>query len=275
MSQPALPFRNLILDMDGVLWHGDAPASGLLELFEALRSLGLDYVLATNNATRSAEQYVEKLAWMGVAVAAERILTSSQATAAYLRERFPAGAAVYPVGEAGLRQALEAAGHRLLKGEGVATDDGLADAVVVGLDRQACYPQLARAAVLIRRGAAFIGTNADLTLPTEGGLLPGAGSLLAFISAASGAEPTIIGKPRPALFEQALVRLGGRPADTVMVGDRIATDIVGAASLGMRTILLLSGVSGPEELAASPIKPTWVFAGLPELTAYLTRLAHG
>jgi 4-nitrophenyl phosphatase len=275
MVEPPLPFTNLILDMDGVLWSGESPAPGLAEFFMALRSLSLGYVLATNNATRTSAQYVEKLARMGVVVPADKIVTSSEATAAYLLREHPAGATVYPVGERGLRDALSAAGHRLLELDGSGSPQATADAVVVGLNREVCYPHLARATLLIRSGARFIGTNADLTLPTEAGLLPGAGSLLAFLSAATGVEPIIVGKPQPILFEQALSRVGGTTADTVMVGDRLATDIVGAHALGMRTILLLSGVSGLADLAGSPVQPDWVFGDLKELTTFLCGAAGG
>ena len=240
----------LILDMDGVLWRGPEPLPGLVPLFETVGRLGIAFVLATNNSTRTVKQYVDKLDALGVQVEPERILTSAGAAAGYLLRLGGAGAGVYVVGEAGLVAAMESGGfHR--------TEEG-ADYVVAGLDRGFSYQKLATAASLIRGGARFVGTNPDLTLPTPDGPRPGAGAILAAIAAACGVEPTIVGKPEPLMFRQALARLGTRPDRTFMVGDRLETDIEGGRTAGLGTILLLSGVTTTGQLAQSTVQPDWV-----------------
>jgi 4-nitrophenyl phosphatase len=261
---------HLIIDMDGVLWQGETPMPGLAGFFAGLEDSGFGFVLATNNATRTPEQYQEKLGRFGLAIPGWRIVNSAEATAGYLQSHFPASSAVYVVGEAGLRQAIAGRGFVLAE-----ADDPGVTAVVVGLHRQVCYADLAAATLLIRGGAAFLGTNPDPSLPTERGQLPGAGALLAFLEAASGVRPTIIGKPGRALFEEALRRLQALPGQTAVVGDRLATDIAGGKAAGLATILLLSGVTLAADLANSAVQPDWVFSGIGELTANLARVKAG
>jgi 4-nitrophenyl phosphatase len=258
--------------MDGVLWRGETPLPGLGRFFQTLRAADYRFILATNNATRTAAMYHDRLRRFGVEVPAEQILTSAEATAHYLRRELPPGASVYAVGARGLQEALEAVGFTLVSpgADGGGSLPPVA-AVVVGLAPEAGYRQLATAASLIRAGALFVGTNPDLTLPTESGSQPGAGALLAFVQAASGVAPTIIGKPAPPLLEEALRRMDAEPAETLMVGDRLETDIIGAAALGLQTALVLTGVTRAEELPGAPIRPDRVFAGLDELSDYLER----
>lgn len=262
--------KGLILDMDGVLWHGDRPMAGLRDFFATLRRLEVDFILATNNATKVATQYSEKLARFGVAVPAGQILTSAEATASYLQRMYPAGTPVFVIGDSGLRLALGAVGFQLVSGEGF---DLSADLVVVGLSRAVCYPQLAQAAALIRRGARFIATNSDKTFPSEFGPLPGAGAVIAFLEAASDVSPTIIGKPGRIMFAEAIHRLGKEPTQIAMVGDRLETDIAGGKAAGLKTILVLSGVSGRDDLLTFPVQPDLVLADISELAHQLTQQA--
>jgi 4-nitrophenyl phosphatase len=266
-----LSFQNLIIDMDGVLWRGETPVPGLVDFFAALRAEGLGFVLATNNATKTAAQYERRLAGYGVEIPARQILNSAEASALFLRHQLPADAVVYVVGEEGLRMAVENQGFKVPASEGFVGPGLVADAVVVGFTRYVCYPQLASAAYLINQGARFVGTNPDVTIPTEMGPLPGTGSLLALIRAATGVEPEIVGKPNRALFDEALRRLNSQPHTTAMVGDRLATDMAGGSAAGLKTILLLSGVTDRAELEASSIQPDLVFEDLRDLTAYLQR----
>lgn len=262
---------HLILDMDGVLWRGETPLPGLVELFATLDARGLGYVLATNNATRVAEQYTDKLARFGVAVAPERILTSSEATAGYLRRHHPEVSRVYVVGEGGLHRAMREGGFEAI-GAAEVRAGASADAVVVGLAREALgYEALAMAGLLLGRGAPFLATNRDATFPSEIGALPGAGAVVAFLETASGREATTIGKPERTLFDEALARLGSDPTTTAMVGDRLATDIVGGHAAGLRTVLLLSGVSGLADLERSEVRPDWVFDDIRALASALAR----
>jgi 4-nitrophenyl phosphatase len=174
-------------------------------------------------------QYVQKLARFGVRILPEQVLTSPVATAGFLRQRYPEGTKVYAVGEAGLHQALSAAGFEVIGPAEVRGGDG-APVVVGGLTTDSLsYDLLALASLLIRQGAAFVATNYDLTYPAELGQLPGAGAVLSVIASATGVQPTVVGKPYPAMFREAVRRLGSRPEETLMVGDRLETDIEGAA----------------------------------------------
>lgn len=260
--------KHLILDMDGVLWRGETPMPGLERLFATLKDLNVGYVLATNNATKVATQYAAKLARFGVEVPPERILTSAEATASHLRQLHPAGTSAYVVGEDGLRRAMGDAGFDVIVSDGFVGQDARAELVVIGFNRHVCYGQLASAAHLVNHGAQFVGTNPDVTFPSEVGPLPGAGSLLAFVQAATGATPTIIGKPGRAIFNEALGRLDARPEQTAMVGDRLETDIRGAKDAGLRTILLLSGVTSRKKAEQSQLKPDLILDDISALADY-------
>jgi 4-nitrophenyl phosphatase len=261
--------RNLILDMDGVLWHGDIPMPGLAEFFDTLRALDIGFVLATNNATKVAAQYTKKLEQFGLHVSTDLILTSAEATAGFLRQQYPDGATVYTVGEAGLCEALRNHGFTVLPQVGFVEPGTSADVVVVGLDRFACWERLASAAYLVQRGARFVGTNPDATFPNELGAVAGAGAFLAFVATASGVAPEIVGKPERAVFAEALRRLQAHPASTAMVGDRLETDILGGQEAGLHTILLLSGVTSREKLTGHPVQPGRVFDDISALGAAL------
>jgi 4-nitrophenyl phosphatase len=251
--------RHLVVDMDGVLYRGDEAIAGSVDLIEFMRGQGFGFVLATNNATRTPQQFVEKLAGMGVEVHPGEVLTSALATAGYLRSVAPPGTRVFVVGMDGLQTALREAGFVLVEED--------AEFVVVGMDFTVCYERLAQATFQIRAGAEFIGTNPDRTFPSERGIMPGAGSLLAFLEAATGVRPTVIGKPEAAMMEQALARMGAEPASTAILGDRLETDILAGQRAGMRTLLVLSGVTDRALLAGSEIQPDLVFQDVAHLHA--------
>ena len=257
------PITHLIVDMDGVLWRGDEPMPGLCEFFAFLRRRHIGFVLATNNSSRLPEQYVTKLAHFGVEVASECVLTSAQATAAYLAGFAPPGARVYAIGREGVRQALERRGF-VLTGEDAAY-------VVVGWDRHLTWDKLAKAALLIQAGARFIGTNPDTNYPTERGPVPGNGAQLAALETATGIAPVVVGKPEPPMYEEALLRMGARPEATAVIGDRLDTDIAGGVRAGLTTVLVLSGITTEADLAGSAVKPDLVCASIEELTAVWER----
>ncbi len=257
-AQTLLPrLRYLIVDMDGVLWRGDQPAPGLQDFFAFLRERDIRFVLATNNASKRPDQYVEKLARFGVEVSMECILTSAQATAAYLAEREPKGTPVHVIGGEGLRAALVEQGFVLAEKE--------ARYVVVGWDPDLTWRKLARATLLIRKGAGFIGTNPDRTFPSEEGLVPGNGAQLAALEAATDVPPVVIGKPEPWLYREAMHRMGAAPEATGVVGDRLDTDILGGVRLGLATILVLSGITREEDLTRAFVQPDLVCADIGEL----------
>jgi 4-nitrophenyl phosphatase len=248
--------KAVIMDMDGVLWTGDVALPGMADFFEFLRARSIPFALATNNSGKSPATYVEKLAKLGVQdVHDQQIVTSGTATAAYLQTRYAPGTPIHVLGGDGLRQVTAAAGFTLV-------DEGAA-AVVVGLDPQLTYEKLKRAALLIRAGADFIATNQDMTIPVPEGLAPGAGSLVAALRASTEQEPIVtIGKPGAPMFESALRVVGTLPQHTLMIGDRLNTDIEGAVILGLKTALVLTGVSSrvDAEVAARP--PNGVYDGL-------------
>lgn len=264
--------QHLILDMDGVLWRGDTPMPSLNAFFDTLNRLDIDFVLATNNATKTAVMYTDKLARFGVSVPPERILTSAETTAVYLRETYAAGTAVYVVGDVGLRDAMTNQSFTLVSPDEV-RQGAEPELVVAGFTPHACYDDFAMATVAINRGATFIGTNPDATYPTPLGPQPGAGSLLALITAATGVTPPTIGKPGPIVFEQALKRLGSTHANTAMVGDRLNTDILGAKNAGLHAIMVLSGISTAAEAASFTHKPDLIVADIGELADRLTAVA--
>ncbi len=272
--EPFTNIRALIIDMDGVLWHGEQPMPGLTDFFHTLRELQINFILATNNASLTQEQYVSKLAQMGVEIDRNEILTSSMATALYLSEHTnPAETRVYVIGEDGATQPLLERGFTLTDLYELNDDKDNAnmgaDFVVCGKDQTLTWDKLATATLNIRAGAKFIGTNADTTLPTERGLTHGNGAILAALTAATGVIPTIIGKPEPIIYQQALALLGVDPNQTVAIGDRLDTDILGAVRTGIRSLMVLSGVSTEDDLKTTDYRPTWVMPDIRAVTQAL------
>ncbi len=263
--------RALIIDMDGVLWHGDRPQAGLAEFFQALRDLNLKFILATNNASMTAEQYVTKLAGMGVAVELHEILTSGMATAHYLSRQYqPEATRIFVIGGIGATQPLLDKGFTLT-GAFDAEPDTHAHLVVSGLDRALTWDKLVGAALNIQAGAEFFATNGDVTLPSEKGLLPGNGATLAALQAATGVVPVVIGKPEPVIYQQAMALLGEEPGATIAIGDRLDTDILGAVRAGIRSLMVLSGVSSLDDIEGVDYQPTWIMADIQEITCALRR----
>jgi 4-nitrophenyl phosphatase len=251
--------RGLLIDLDGVVYTGRDPIAGAAGFLAAARMRGLRFLLVTNNSTTSPELVAERLRGMHIEVGPEDILTSAQAAVAYVRAHAQPGARVRIVGEAGLRQAAEAEGLSVVE-DGA----GGADWVIAGLDRAFSYEKLTHATRAIMAGARFVATNADALLPVEGGqVLPGAGTIVAAIQTATSVEPIVLGKPEPGLFEVGVQRLGGLPLEQVaMIGDRLDTDVVGGHRAGLRTILVLSGVTTPAEAAAASNQPDATVADL-------------
>jgi len=262
--------KNLILDMDGVLWRGETPMPGLSDFFTTLRRLHINFVLATNNATKTAVMYANKLARFGAHIPAAQILTSAEVTAVYLRQRYEKGTAVYVIGAKGLHDALTTQGFHIITPEQV-KHGSIAPLVIAGFTPHVTYPELAMGALLVHKGAAFIGTNPDPTYPSEIGPLPGAGALQAVVTTATGVHPLIIGKPQPAIFHEAVKRLGGTSANTAMVGDRLTTDIKGGRDAGPQTILLLSGISTTADIERQNIHPDYTFQDITDLAAFLIK----
>lgn len=253
--------KGLIIDMDGVLWQGDTALPGLHEFFDILKQRQIKFVLATNNNTQTPDGFVQKARRMGIDVPREQVVTAAIATVHYLRLTYPPGSCIYVVGEAPLKGLIAEAGFTLA--------DTDVSAVVATMDRQLSYEMLKRATLLIRGGADFIGPNPDTAYPTPEGIVPGGGAILAALSASSGCLPVIMGKPESWIFKISMERMQLGADETASLGDRLETDIAGGQRLGLKTILVLSGVSSPADLTSSPIQPTWVFPGIRELAQAL------
>ncbi len=230
---------------------------GLVEFFQFLRRQDIHFVCATNNASTLPEKLAERLQGWGTDVKPEEIVTSSIATADYLAANFPVGARIYVVGMEGLRVPLLQRGFEI-------AEDRVA-AVVAGIDWQLTYNEIKRAALNIRAGAAFIGTNGDRTFPSEEGIIPGAGAILAALEAGTGIKPIVMGKPEAYLYETALKRMHAVPEHTLVLGDRLETDILGAVRMKLKSALVLSGVTTREQLAASTYQPDAVFEDISTL----------
>jgi HAD superfamily hydrolase (TIGR01457 family) len=254
---PAERFDVALLDLDGVVYRGESAVPHAVEAIVAAGQRGMRGAFVTNNALRTPDEVAARLARFGVPARVDDVITSAQAAAHVLAERLPAGAAVLVVGGEGLRAALRAEGLRPV----TSADDG-PRAVVQGFDPELTYARLAEGALAVRAGALWVASNGDLTVPTERGLAPGNGSLVAMIRAATGAEPVVTGKPEPALHAESMRRSGAeRP---IIVGDRLDTDIEAGTRTATPTLLVLTGVTtGSQLLAAVPAhRPTLVAADL-------------
>lgn len=255
----------VLFDMDGVLYVGNRPLPGVQDLFDALAASGRRCLCITNNASLTPALFADKLARMGVHVPPGQILGSADATAAWLADQVQNHAApegpVFVMGMEALRTALTTQGFTLT------SDPFGATWVVAGANFNLTYNDLAEATLAIRNGARFVGTNPDLTFPTERGQIPGTGSVLALLQAATGVKPVVIGKPNAPMFELAMRKLRATPATTMMVGDRYDTDIAGAIALGMTTVGVLTGISTEAEFRAENLPPQLILPGLPELRA--------
>jgi len=250
--------KAFVLDMDGVLYRGNQVRYGAIDFVTYLNQEKIPYVCLTNNSSRTSEMYQEKLDKLGIPIEASRVIGSAFATGEWLTGNAAPAARVLIVGEQGLELEIQNRGFLLV-------EEGPADYVVVGIDFNLTYQRLKQAALAIRKNAKFIGTNADRTYPSEEGIVPGNGSALAFLQAATGVEPLIIGKPQPAIMNIALSRFDVPPQHIAMVGDRLNTDVFGAHRAGMISIFLRGGVTSDAERMASSVKPDHVFHDLDDL----------
>jgi HAD superfamily hydrolase (TIGR01457 family) len=243
-------YDSFLLDLDGVLYRGDQPVEGAGGAVERLRARRKGLAFVTNNSSRTPAQVAEKLTAVGVSAQPDEVVSSATATADLLAGR--GGGSAFVIGETGIREALSGAGLEILDGEPERVDH-----VVIGWDRSADYARLRTAALLVQAGASLVATNADASYPAPNGLWPGAGALLAAVTTTLGRPADIVvGKPNPALYRAALERAGaGRP---LVVGDRLDTDIAGAAALGWDSLLVLTGVARAADLLHAAALPTFL-----------------
>ncbi|MBW8482552.1 HAD-IIA family hydrolase [Actinomadura parmotrematis] len=243
------PIESWLSDMDGVLVHEGQAIPGAAEFVQRLKDSGRAFLVLTNNSIYTRRDLSARLAQLGLDVPADAIFTSALATAAFLSQQRPEGTA-YVIGEAGLTTALHEAGYVLT--------DLSPDYVVLGETRTYSFSQITRAIRLIERGARFVATNPDPIGPSTEGSLPATGAVAAMITKATGVAPYFVGKPNPLMMRTALNVVGAHSESTVMIGDRMDTDVVAGVEAGLETILVLSGVTRKEDVERFPFRPTRV-----------------
>jgi len=258
-----------VFDLDGVMYLGDTAIPYAAEAVNRLQEAGKQVYFLTNNSGRTRADYCVKLAQVnGLIVPESAIFTSAYATALYLKQRGAAGRSAYVIGEPGLAAELTASGGLTCITQPDSVDPGDIDYVVIGIDRQFTYDKLRFAHAAITRGhAQFIATNRDATFPMEVGEIPGGGSLVAALATAAGREPVTIGKPETHAYEAILEVAHVTAPESVMIGDRLDTDIAVGRRAGALTVLVLTGVTTAEKAATAPPewKPAYIIGDLREL----------
>ncbi len=253
--------RCFMLDMDGTFYLGNRILDGSLAFLEKLAQTGRTALFVTNNSSRSAAFYQEKLAKMGVPEAFRRVLTSGQAAAHYALKAYP-GQKAYVLGNESLRGELATMGLPM--------DDERPDYVLIGYDTTLDYAKMTRVCDLVRAGLPYIATHPDFNCPTESGFAPDIGAIIAFIEASAGRRPDIIlGKPYAGIVEDALAETGLAKEQLAMVGDRLYTDIATGVNFGMLSILVLTGEATMDDLKTSPVQPDLIFERLSSMNEYL------
>ena len=248
--------RGFICDMDGVLYHGNNVLPGAKKFVDWLRKENKEFLFLTNSSERSPIELSQKLARLGIEVAPEHFYTSALATASFVAWQSPACSA-YVIGEAGLINAIYDAG--------LSMNDVSPEYVIVGETRSYSFEKIEKAVQLVQKGAKLIGTNPDKTGPTEKGIMPATGALIAPIEIASGREAYFIGKPNPLMMKSAMKRLGTEAKDTVIIGDRMDTDIVAGTESEIDTVLVLSGVTLKERINDFSYRPRYVLNNVGEI----------
>ncbi|MFD3748274.1 HAD-IIA family hydrolase [Nocardia sp. NPDC058633] len=242
--------------MDGVLVHEDQLIPGADEFLAELRANEIPFLVLTNNSIRTPRDLQARLRHTGLDIPEESIWTSALATATFLADQRPNGTA-YVVGESGLTTALHEIGYVLT--------DSDPDYVVLGETRTYSFEAITTAIRLVDKGAKFIATNPDATGPSRDGVLPATGSVAALITRATGKEPYYVGKPNPLMMRSALRQIGAHSQSTVMIGDRMDTDVIAGLEAGLRTVLVTSGISSKASVEAYPFRPTAVVGSVADL----------
>jgi len=253
-----------LTDMDGVLVHEEQALPGAAEFIAALQENGRRFLVLTNNSIWTARDLRARLLRSGIDVPEAAIWTSALATAQFLGEQIPGGSA-YVIGETGLTSALHEVGFVMTERD--------PDYVVLGETRTYSFEAITRAIRLIERGARFIATNPDVTGPSPEGSLPATGSVAAMIRQATGVKPYFVGKPNPLMMRSALNRIEAHSETTVMIGDRMDTDVVAGMEAGLRTILVLSGSTRASQIEGFPYRPTRVESSIADVVPLVAELA--
>lgn len=247
-----------ICDMDGVIYHGNQLLEGVNEFLAFLRRENKQFLFLTNSSERSPRELAAKLHRLGLDVGESHFYTSALSTAAFLKKQCPGGSA-YVIGEPGLVGALYEAGF--------AMNEINPDYVVVGDTHSYNYEKIARAVSLVLAGAKLIGTNPDVTGPTEKGIAPATKAMIAPIELATGRQAYYIGKPNPLMMRNGLALLGVQAEEAAIIGDRMDTDIVSGIESGIDTVLVLSGVTTEKEMVKFPYRPNYVLPGVGDIVS--------
>lgn len=252
-----------IFDLDGTIYRGDRLIPGADIVVATLRSMGKRVVFLSNKPTHTRKDYANKLSELGIPADEDHIINSSFALAQHLSERSP-GCRAYVIGELPLMNELRRAGIVVVDDPG--SFDGRIDYLVIAFDRTFDYAKLNHALQAVRQGARLIATNADRTCPVEDGEIPDAAAMIGAVEGATGTKvELIVGKPNHAMLELACRSMGLSPADCLIIGDRLETDMLMGRTAGMTTALVLTGVTKREQLSASPIKPDYVLESVYDL----------
>ncbi|CAI3298382.1 TIGR01457 family HAD-type hydrolase [Enterococcus cecorum] len=249
-----MKYKGYLIDLDGTIYLGKEPIPAGKRFVEHLQEKAIPFLFVTNNTTKSPETVAHRLAnEFDIHVTSEHVYTATLATIDFMKEK-NLGNKVYVIGEAGLIDLIVAAGFEL--------DDENPDYVVVGLDNDVTYEKFVKATLAIQKGAYFIGTNPDKNIPTERGLLPGAGALISFLETSTQTKATYIGKPEAIIMEKALKHLQMTKEEVIMVGDNYETDIRSGLNNGIDTLLVLSGFTSKEQVPHLPEAPSYVVDNL-------------
>ncbi len=248
--------KNYLIDMDGVLISGPRMIPGADQFIARLKARQAEFLVLTNNPMYTPGDLAHRLRIIGLDVPPERIYTSALATARFLQSQKPGGTA-FVIGESGLTEAIHAVGY-------IITDEN-PDYVVLGETHSYNLALITKAIRLVAQGAHFIATNPDPAGPSEGGIVPACGAMAALIERASGVSPFFVGKPNPLMMRNALNYLGVHSEETVMIGDRMDTDIIAGVESGMETVLVLTGVTRREDVRRYPYRPTRIVESVADL----------
>ncbi|MEL6271277.1 MAG: HAD-IIA family hydrolase [Chloroflexota bacterium] len=248
--------KNYMIDMDGVLVHGSRPIPGAGDFIQRLIDANANFLVLTNNPARTPRDLSHRLNTIGIKIPQERIFTSAMATARFLQSQRPEGTA-FVIGESGLTEPIHECGY-------IITDLD-PDYVVLGETNHYNFELLQKAARLIDAGARFIATNPDVSGPTEDGLGVGCGATAALLEAATGKSPFFVGKPNPLMMRTALNYIGAHSQDTIMVGDRMDTDMIAGVETGLETILVLTGVTSRDMIEQFPYRPNHVLESVADI----------
>lgn len=248
--------KGFICDMDGVIYHGNRLLDGVTEFVNWMLENNKKFVFLTNSPERTPHELAMKLERMGLSVSPDNFYTSAMATAEFLASQMP-GCTAYVIGEAALSKALY--------DQKIYMNDVNPDYVVVGETRTYCFEKLEKAIALVNKGAKLIGTNPDTIGPTEHGIMPATGSLMAPIEIATGKKAYFVGKPNPLMLRHGLRRLGCHSAEIAFIGDRMDTDIIAGIESNVDTVLVLSGVTSREDINLFPYRPKYILNGVGDI----------